>query len=123
MVRNKDIRKALYRLKMDGKTPNEVINAIRDAMLKGTEDKKVFISTIKPAIKSGKINRSRFNIISNAYKTEFGNKLPLSFSQTGLIVDNIIGGKKLNAMKFVKDLTNFSLKDSKDVVDFLSKCV
>lgn len=118
MVRNKDIKKALYRLRMDGKTPIEVINAIGKTMLKTS-------STIVEYPKVNNVvgcDNKSFKRLSSSFKTKFNINFPLNKSQLEATVSVAKKNGKLHAIKFVKDLTKLGLRESKDTIDFMGDC-
>lgn len=118
MVRNKDIKKALYRLRMDGKTPIEVINAIGKTMLKTS-------STIVEYPKVNNVvdcDNKSFKRLSSSFKARFNINFPLNKSQLEATVSVAKKNGKLHALKFVKDLTKLGLRESKNTIDFMGDC-
>lgn len=145
-VSNKKIRKALYRLRVDGNTPIEVINYIEEKLIKNISNVKTTSKQVTPIISllSDKFKDNSFNGIMNNvslneengllikhsykllcdnFKNVTKNNFPMSCDETNRIIQLIKGGSKLQAVKSVKDFSNYGLAGSKYLVDELSRFI
>lgn len=139
-VSNKKLKKAIYRLKVDGKTPVEVIDFIYKNLVKKTVTKSV-VNTRTTLPTSSVLNDS-FNGIMNNVSLNCGNSLlikrtykilcdnylnivkktfPMSYDETNQVIKLIRENSKLQAVKLVIEFSKYGLKDSKFLVDELSR--
>lgn len=137
---NKELKKAIYRLKVDGKTPIEVIDFIYGKLIKKSVAKPL-VNTETTLPTSSDLNNSFNGIMNNvqiscdndllnkqAYKTLCDNyskivkkSFPMSYDETYQVFKLIREGVKLQAVKSVMVYSKYGLKDSKFLVDEFSR--
>lgn len=142
-VSKKQLKKAIHRLKMDGKTPVEVINFISDKIL--INDINSNVSEIEKPVKSdvllrfntsqlgglmnnvyfntgnGLLIKKTFNILCSNFKNLTNRSFPLTYEETNEIISLLKNGFILQAVKSFKDMSMYGLRESKDIIDSMRK--
>lgn len=137
------MKKAIHRLKIDGKTPVEVINFISDKIL--MNDINSNNSEIEKSIKSdillrfntsqlgglmnnvyfntgnGLLIKKTFNILCSNFKNLTNRSFPLTYEETNEIISLLKSGCILQAVKLFKDMSMYGLRESKDIIDSMRK--
>lgn len=142
-VSKKQLKKAIHRLRMDGKTPVEVINFISDKIL--INDINSNVSEIEKPVKSdvplrfntsqleglmnnvyfntgnGLLIKKTFNILCSNFKNLTNRSFPLTYEETNEVITLIKSRCILQAIKLFKNLSMYGLKETKDIIDSIRK--
>lgn len=136
-VSRKQIKKAIHRLRVDGKTPNEVIEFIMNKLCENVsknESQKIQ-EEYQRAIKvdtsklSGLMNgvtfntgnglliKRTYNVLCHNFKTITKTEFPLSYEDTNEMIKVLRDRNRLQAVKLVKINSGLGLRESKDIID------
>lgn len=145
-VSKKQLKKAIHRLKMDGKTPVEVINFISDKILINETNKEHINSNeVENPFKSdsllrfdtsklgglmnnvyfntgnGLLIKKTFNILCSNFKNLTNRSFPLTYEETNEVITLIKNKCILDAIKLFKNTSMYGLRESKDIIDGIRK--
>lgn len=142
-VSKKQLKKAIHRLKMDGKTPVEVINFISNKIL--INDINSNVSEIEKPVKSdvplrfntsqleglmnnvyfntgnGLLIKKTFNILCSNFKNLTNRSFPLTYEETNEVISLLKNKCILDAIKLFKNTSMYGLRESKDIIDGIRK--
>lgn len=144
-ISRKQIKKAIHRLKVDGKTPHDVINFIYENLcvnrtkfeeIQNCVENKTFLSTttnfkdasyLKGIMNGVSFNTTNGLLIKASYNTLCSNfkritkiQFPLSYEKTNELFQAVKNGAKLQAVKLIAENSKFGLRNSKIIVDAIS---
>ena len=141
MVKNKDLKKAIYLLKKYNQTPIEVINYIESKLLSNVDktsnvnsnidntncdNKNVSFSDYKYGQLLNGINlkynnnilsKNEFKCLMRNFKEATGEKLNMRYEEFVNVEKLVINREFLNAVKRIKDITSYNLITSKRICD------
>lgn len=144
-VSKKQLRKAIHRLKMDGKTPVEVIDFISDRILMNNVNSNV--SEIEKPVQSdtlirfdtsqlgglmdnvyfntgnGLLIKRTFNILCSNFKNLTNRSFPLTYEETNEVISLLKNKNPMEAVKLFKKISLYGLKESKDIIDGIKKYI
>lgn len=145
-VSKKQLKKAIHRLRMDGKTPVEVINFISDKILINETNKEHINSNeAEKSVKSdvllrfdtskldglmnnvyfntgnGLLIKKTFNILCSNFKNLTNRSFPLTYEETNEVITLIKSKCILQAIKLFKNISMYGLRESKDIIDSIRK--
>lgn len=145
-VSKKQLKKAIHRLKMDGKTPVEVINFISDKILINETNKEHMNSNeAEKSVKSdvllrfdtskldglmnnvyfntgnGLLIKKTFNILCSNFKNLTNRSFPLTYEETNEVITLIKSKCILQAIKLFKNISMYGLRETKDIIDSIRK--
>lgn len=145
-VSKKQLKKAIHRLRMDGKTPVEVINFINDKIFMIDINKENINSNeIEKSVKSdillrfdtskldglmnnvyfnmenGLLTKKTFNILCSNFKNLTNRSFPLTYEETNEVISLLKNKCILDAIKLFKNTSMYGLRESKDIIDGIRK--
>lgn len=145
-VSKKQLKKAIHRLRMDGKTPVEVINFINDKIFMIDINKENINSNeIEKSVKSdillrfdtskldglmnnvyfntgnGLLIKKTFNILCSNFKNLTNRSFPLTYEETNEVISLLKNKCILDAIKLFKNTSMYGLRESKDIIDGIRK--
>ena len=136
-VSRKQIKKAIHRLRVDGKTPNEVIEFIMNKLCENVSknESQKFQEEYQRAIKvdtsklsglmngvtfntgNGLLTKRTYNVLCHNFKTLTKTEFPLSYEDTNEMIKVLRDRNRLQALKLVKINSGLGLRESKDIID------
>lgn len=147
-VSKKQLKKAIHRLRMDGKTPVEVINFINDKILiTDINREKVDTNEVEKSFKSdsllrfdtskldglmnnvyfnignGLLIKKTFNILCSNFKNLTNRSFPLTYEETNEVIYLLKNKCILDAIKLFKNISMYGLRESKDIIDGIRKII
>lgn len=141
-ISRKQIKKAIHRLRVGGKTPHDVIDFINKKLctnkvefeeIQNCGDNKILLptSTILSDVSNlkgimngitfntgnGLLIKRTYNTLCNNFKRITKKQFPLSYEETNEVIQAVKDGNKLQAMKLIKINSGLGLRESKNILD------
>nr|UVY03200.1 MAG: hypothetical protein [Bacteriophage sp.]UWD58594.1 MAG: hypothetical protein [Bacteriophage sp.] len=141
-ISKKQIKKAIHRLRVDGKTPHDVIDFIYkklcvsdvesdekrncngEKMLSSTSSILSDVSNLKGIMNgitfntgNGLLIKRTYNTLCNNFKRITKKQFPLSYEETNEMIQAVKDGNKLQAVKLIKINSGLGLRESKNILD------
>lgn len=141
-ISRKQIKKAIHRLRVDGKTPHDVIvfinkklctNKVEFEEIQNCGDNKILLptSTILSDVSNlkgimngitfntgnGLLIKRTYNTLCNNFKRITKKQFPLSYEETNEVIQAVKDGNKLQAVKLIKINSGLGLRESKNILD------
>lgn len=143
-ISRKQIKKAIHRLRVDGKTPHDVIDFINKKLctnkvefeeIQNCGDNKILLptSTILSDVSNlkgimngitfntgnGLLIKRTYNTLCNNFKRITKKQFPLSYEETNEVIQAVKDGNKLQAVKLIKINSGLGLRESKNILDVM----
>lgn len=141
-ISRKQIKKAIHRLRVDGKTLHDVIDFINKKLctnkvefeeIQNCGDNKILLptSTILSDVSNlkgimngitfntgnGLLIKRTYNTLCNNFKRITKKQFPLSYEETNEVIQAVKDGNKLQAVKLIKINSGLGLRESKNILD------
>lgn len=141
-ISRKQIKKAIHRLRVYGKTPHDVIDFINKKLctnkvefeeIQNCGDNKILLptSTILSDVSNlkgimngitfntgnGLLIKRTYNTLCNNFKRITKKQFPLSYEETNEVIQAVKDGNKLQAVKLIKINSGLGLRESKNILD------
>lgn len=122
-ISRKQIKKAIHRLRVDGKTPHDVIDFINkkllptSTILSDVSNLKGIMNGITFNTGNGLLIKRTYNTLCNNFKRITKKQFPLSYEETNEVIQAAKDGNKLQAVKLIKINSGLGLRESKNILD------